>query len=270
MARVRGVTAASTAAGSMLNVAGSISTKTGVPPALWIAPAVAKNVNGVVMTSSPGSSPRALRGRSSASVPLAHAMPCLARASWATALSSCGTEGPITKCCDSMTACRAGRTSSLIARYCATRSSNGTFTVSGIRKKEGEGNYPTRPGWAMRCNAPSDSSYVAPQLAHAAAPRTTTRRSPHWHIQPTRRAGTPTMRAYAGTSEVTTAPAPMKAYSPSVTPQTIVAFAPIDTPRFTSVTRYSCLRDTWLRGFITLVNTHDGPQNTSSSSVTPS
>src|SRR5882762_11195789 len=28
-----------------------------------------------------------------------------------------------------MTACRAGSTSSLIARYCATRSSNGTFTV---------------------------------------------------------------------------------------------------------------------------------------------
>ena len=31
-----------------------MSTKTGVPPALWIAPAVAKKVNGVVMTSSPG------------------------------------------------------------------------------------------------------------------------------------------------------------------------------------------------------------------------
>ena len=78
MARVRGVIAASTAVGSILNVPGSMSTKTGVPPALWIVPAVAKNVNGVVMTSSPERSPSALSGRSSASVPLAQAMPCLA------------------------------------------------------------------------------------------------------------------------------------------------------------------------------------------------
>ena len=46
MARVRGVIAASMASGCTLNVAASMSTKTGVPPALWIAPAVAKNVNG--------------------------------------------------------------------------------------------------------------------------------------------------------------------------------------------------------------------------------
>ncbi len=69
---------------------------------------------------------------------------------------------------------------------------------------------------------------------------------------------------------MTTAPAPMKAYSPSVTPQTIVAFAPIEPPRLTSVFMYSCLRETWLRGFSTFVNTHDGPQKTSSSSSTPS
>ena len=41
-----------------------MSTKTGVPPALWIAPAVAKNVNGVVMTSSPGLRSSARSGRS--------------------------------------------------------------------------------------------------------------------------------------------------------------------------------------------------------------
>src|SRR5256885_6970027 len=57
----------------------------------------------------------------------------------------------------------------------------------------------------------------------------------------------------------------MKAYSPRVTPHTIVAFAPIEPPRLTSVSRYSCLRETWARGFSTLVNTQDGPQNTSSS-----
>ena len=59
----------------------------------------------------------------------------------------------------------------------------------------------------------------------------------------------------------------MKLYSPSVTPQTIVALAPIEAPRRTSVGRYSDLRETWLRGLITLVNTQLGPQNTSSSSV---
>src|SRR5437016_2164820 len=93
-------------------------------------PAVAKNENGVVTTSSPGFKSSAFRGRSSASVPLAHAMPCFAWASPAMAVSSRGTLGPITNCWDSITAWSAGRTSSLIARYCATRSRSGTFTTS--------------------------------------------------------------------------------------------------------------------------------------------
>ena len=37
---------------------------------------------------------------------------------------------------------------------------------------------------------------------------------------------------------------PTKLYSPSVTPQTMVAFAPIELPRRTSVLRYSFLRET--------------------------
>ena len=61
----------------MLKVAGSMSTNTGVPPVLWMVPAVAKKVNGVVMTSSPGCRSSALSGSSSASVPLAQAMACL-------------------------------------------------------------------------------------------------------------------------------------------------------------------------------------------------
>ena len=130
IARVRGVMAASTAAVSMLNVPGSISTNTGVPPALWIVPAVAKNVNGVVITSSPGLSASALSGRSSASVPLAHATACGAWHSFASSASSWAIWGPITNCCDSMTACSAGRTSSLMARCCAWRSRSGTFTSS--------------------------------------------------------------------------------------------------------------------------------------------
>ena len=55
-----------------------MSTNTGVPPALWMAPAVAKKVNGVVMTSSPGFRSSARSGRSSASVPLAQPMACRA------------------------------------------------------------------------------------------------------------------------------------------------------------------------------------------------
>src|SRR2546430_4498212 len=39
-------------------------------------------------------------------------------------------DGPITSCWDSITAWTAGSTSSLSARYCATRSSSGTFTMS--------------------------------------------------------------------------------------------------------------------------------------------
>src|SRR4051812_46372003 len=70
-------------------------------------------------------------------------------------------------------------------------------------------------------------------------------------------------------SFVTTAPAPTNANAPTVWPQTTVELAPRLAPRLTSVCRYSSLRDTWLRGLITFVNTIEGPQNTSSSSTTP-
>ena len=55
-----------------------------------------------------------------------------------------------------------------------------------------------------------------------------------------------------------------------VWPQITVALAPMVAPRRTIVGRNSCLRETWLRGLMTLVNTMLGPQNTSSSSTTPS
>src|SRR6476659_7303920 len=54
-----------------------------------------------------------------------------------------------------------------------------------------------------------------------------------------------------------------------VVPHTTVLFAPSEAPRRTSVVLYSSLRATWLRGLITLVNTIDGPQNTSSSRTQP-
>src|SRR5262249_43113441 len=95
-------------------------------------------------------------------------------------------------------------------------------------------------------------------------------RLPQAHIQPMIRAGLPTTRAKSGTSRVTTAPAPMNAYSPIVTPQTIVQLAPKVAPRRTKVGRSSSIRRISLRGLNTLVKTIDGPQNTSSSRVTPS
>ena len=61
--------AASILAGSMYLVLGSQSTNTAVAPAIQIASAVAKNVLAVVMTSSPGSMPRAMKASQSASVP---------------------------------------------------------------------------------------------------------------------------------------------------------------------------------------------------------
>ena len=42
-------------------------------------------------------------------------------------------------------------------------------------------------------------------------------------------------KAKLGTSFVTTAPAAIKEYLPTVTPQIIVAFAPTEAPVFTSV-----------------------------------
>ena len=54
--------------------------------------------------------------------------------------------------------------------------------------------------------------------------------SPYSLTQPICLAGTPTTNAYGATSLLTTAPAPMKAYSPIVIPQIIVEFAPMVTP----------------------------------------
>src|SRR4051794_6740131 len=85
--------------------------------------------------------------------------------------------------------------------------------------------------------------YRVPHVAQVTSPDFPGSFSPHWHIQPMRRAGTPAISAYGATSRFTTAPAPMKQYSPSVVPHTMVAFAPIDAPRFTSVRRYSFFRD---------------------------
>ena|SRR6056297_1110181 len=61
------------------------------------------------------------------------------------------------------------------------------------------------------------------------------KRTPHSHAQPCWRAGLPYTSACAGTSLVTTAPAPINACCPIVMPQTIVALAPMLAPRPTRV-----------------------------------
>ena len=94
IARVRGVIAAAIRRTSMLHVSGSTSTNTGFPPSSTIISAVATNVNGHVITSSPGFSPIAISAIWSASVPLLHVMQCLAPAYRASRSSSSATSGP--------------------------------------------------------------------------------------------------------------------------------------------------------------------------------
>ncbi len=95
IARVRGVIAASISAGSILYVRGSMSTKTGVAPTMPMASVVATNVNGVVMTSSPGPMSSARSARCSASVPEFRPTPCEPPTYAATSPSSAFTFGPL-------------------------------------------------------------------------------------------------------------------------------------------------------------------------------
>jgi hypothetical protein len=93
--------------------------------------------------------------------------------------------------------------------------------------------------------------------------------SPQTHAQPTTRAGFPATTACAGTSRVTTAPAPTIAYGPIVTGATSTHPAPSVAPRPTRVSSQSGARTNAARGRFTFVKTTAGPTKTSSSSVTP-
>src|SRR5712671_3044719 len=103
-----------------------MSTKTGVAPTRAIAPTVAKNVYGVVITSSPGPMSSAIRHANKASVPEETPTACKQPLYCAIACSHCSTFGPRIKCCDSSTSATAASTSALIVEYCALRSSSGT------------------------------------------------------------------------------------------------------------------------------------------------
>ena len=126
MALVRGVIAARVCAGSMLNVAGSMSTSTGVAPTRTIAPAVAKNENVVVTTSSPAPMPSAMSASRSASVPDDTAIACFTPSRAASSDSSASISGPMMKRWLSHTRVTAVSISSRKGRYWASRSRRGT------------------------------------------------------------------------------------------------------------------------------------------------
>src|SRR6185312_10714615 len=79
---------------SMLNVAASTSTKTGVAPTRAATSAVAQNVNDGQSTASPGPTPIARNARTSASVPLAQVTTCRAPQNAANSISKVRTSGP--------------------------------------------------------------------------------------------------------------------------------------------------------------------------------
>ena len=96
------------------------------------------------------------------------------------------------------------------------------------------------------------------------------KRAPALLIHPILLAGVPAIKANAGTSFVTTAPAAIKQYLPKLLPHIIVALAPIDAPFLTIVLRYSSFLAISDRGLLTFVKTQEGPQKTSFSNSTPS
>src|SRR4051812_34268965 len=102
-----------------------MSTNTGLAPSREMQPAEAKNVNGLVITSSPGPMPNAMRLQSKASVPLETPIPYLQFDREATAASNSATLGPPIQTCESRTAVTACRISALIGAYCALRSNKG-------------------------------------------------------------------------------------------------------------------------------------------------
>ena len=76
----------------------------------------------------------------------------------------------------------------------------------------------------------SSSTYLAPVSGQTQNPSTSRSGKPAFPTQPSRLAGTPAIKAKAGTSFVTTAPAAMVAQRPIVTGATQTARAPMDAP----------------------------------------
>ena len=117
---------ASTAAGSRLNVAGSMSASTAVAPARRMALTEAKKLNGVVTTAMPGPIPAAASASHSASVPEEQPTAWATPSSAAAAFSNAATAPPRINCRESRTPASASRISSRRGAYCRSRSSMGT------------------------------------------------------------------------------------------------------------------------------------------------
>ena len=120
-----------TAEGDKLNEPGSMSQNAGRAPVRAIVPAVAKKVNGDVITSSPAPMPSAMRASSSASVPEDTPTACAAPQYSAISVSNARTFSPRMKCWLSHTLSMAASTAARSGAYCALRSSNGTFVMVG-------------------------------------------------------------------------------------------------------------------------------------------
>src|SRR5437870_2355489 len=95
IAFVRSLIAAATSRGSIVQVAGSTSTNTGVAPTPTMAPTVAKKVCETVITSSPGPTPIAFSASSSAVVPLETATQSDASQAAANSASKAIVSGPL-------------------------------------------------------------------------------------------------------------------------------------------------------------------------------
>ena len=108
-----------------------MSTSTGRAPVLTMEPAVAKNEYVLVMTSSPGPTPSAIRATSSASVPDETPMAWLTPIDAASSCSSASTSGPRMNRWLSQTRVMAASVSSRISRHCPARSRSGTATADG-------------------------------------------------------------------------------------------------------------------------------------------
>ena len=94
MARVRGVTARSSAAGSIVSDSGCTSTKRTSAPVRQIASTVATNVNGTVITSSPAPMPAAVSAMNRALVPELTPTACSVPQCLANSCSNASTSGP--------------------------------------------------------------------------------------------------------------------------------------------------------------------------------
>src|ERR1039457_6496108 len=109
-----------------------MSQNIGRAPLRATVPAVAKNVYGVVITSSPGPIPKAMRASSNASVPEETPTACAHRQYCAAAFSNSVTYGPRMNCWLAQILSRTGIISAANAWYCPFRSSRGTV-IAGVK-----------------------------------------------------------------------------------------------------------------------------------------